>query len=547
MALREFARFAEDIISPTNRAGDVQGAVLDPTTRKVSTPPSFQSVYGKFVASGWNAATFPERHGGGGLPSQIGAAIQEMFASANVALSLNPILTQGAIHVLLEWGSDQQQSRYVPRMLTGEWCGTMNLTEAEAGSDLGAVSARAVRNQDGTWRVSGTKLFITWGDHDLADNIIHLVLARSSGAPPGPKGLSLFLVPSNDLKSNAPNEGVRCARVEKKLGLHGSPTCLMEYDDAAAELVGPEGAGLTVIFTMMNAARLSIGLQGPAVTERAFQCAYRYAAERRQGRVVGAEHSRRAFIVEHPDVRRMLLSMRTSVLATRGVIYLASDLRDLARHAGDVPSRTKAHALLGLLTPIAKAWSSDMAVAATSDGLQVLGGSGYIEECGMAQHFRDARIGPIYEGSNGIQAIDLVMRKIPQGNGDIVRRLLQEIADEARATSALHKHMSDMGDAVNEAVAVSQVVTERMLERITEAPKDALSGATRYLELLGLTLGGWHMLRRAVVARNLWEEEADRVEVEGEFFASEHLSRCAGLGRAALAGSTRLSSLSCAS
>jgi alkylation response protein AidB-like acyl-CoA dehydrogenase len=546
LALSEFGRFASDVVAPTDRIGDTQGSTLDPTTGTVATPSGFKEVYAQYVKSGWGAAQFPASHGGGGLPSLVGIALQEMLASANLALSLNPVLTQSGIELLLAWGTEEQRSRYLPKLLTGEWCGTMNLTESEAGSDLGEVRTQAVPDGKGNWLISGTKIFITWGEHDMAENIVHLVLARSPGAPAGTKGLSLFLVPkvmvTPDGALGKPN-AVSCLRLEEKLGIHASPTCVMEFDQAVGELVGTEHGGIRAMFTMMNAARLSIGVQGPSVAERAFQHAYRYARGRQQGRAAGTLPPRRSDLTEHPDVRRMLLSMRTSVLAGRLLVFTATYHRDMARGAEDPEKREAAQAYLDLLTPVAKAWSSDLGFAAASTGVQVLGGAGYIEESGMAQRLRDIRIAPIYEGTNGIQAIDLVTRKLPREGGRWVRALLDQIAATAKGGSQASPDLPESYAILADAVAVLQTVTEQLLLRIDRAPEDALAGATTYLELMGLTVGGWLMLRRAERAATSGLRAAAQIAAESEFFATEFVARTAGLSRPILAGAGRLSGL----
>ena len=420
IALEEFGRLASDAIAPSDRVGDLIGARFDPASGGVQTPEAFHRAYERYVEGGWGALQFPSAFGGGDLPSVVGLAIGEMFASANMALSLNPVLTQGAIEALLQWGTTGQQATYLPKMLTGEWTGTMNLTEPDAGSDLGEIRTRAEPEGTGRWRITGTKSFITWGEHDLADNIIHLVLARTPDAPAGTKGLSLFVVPKRLLSATGvPDEqnALRCLNVEAKLGIHGSPTCVMEFDGAEGELVGPLHGGMRAMFTMMNAARLFIGTQGPAVAERAFQHAQEYAANRLQGRAAGVAPPARSPIIDHPDVRRMLLLMTTGTQAARALLYTAAAHGDRARHAADKDARFRSQQFADLLTPVAKAWSTDMGFGAASLGVQVLGGAGYIEESGMAQRLRDARIAPIYEGTNGIQALDLVTRKLPRDDG----------------------------------------------------------------------------------------------------------------------------------
>jgi alkylation response protein AidB-like acyl-CoA dehydrogenase len=546
LAVSEFGRFATNVIAPTDQVGDREGSHLDMATGDVRTPEPFHDAYRQYVASGWGAVSFPSTYGGGDLPSLVGFALQEMLVSANMALSLNPMLTQGAIELLLAWGDERQRTLYLPKMLTGEWSGTMNLTESEAGSDLGEVRTQAHQNGDGDWRISGTKIFITWGEHDLTDNIVHLVLARTPGAPAGTKGLSLFLVPkvlvAPDGALGARNS-LRCVRTEEKLGIHASPTCVMEYDEAIGELVGSEHGGIQAMFTMMNAARLAVGLQGPSVAERAFQQAHSYALDRQQGRAIGIAPPRRSPIIDHPDVRRMLLTMRTSVLASRLLLYTATQYRDLARRSPEEDARASAQAYLDLLTPVAKAWSTDIGFLAASTGVQVLGGAGYIEDSGMAQRLRDSRIAPIYEGTNGIQAIDLVMRKLPRDNGRWIYQLCDDIARTARSHPSAPGVLRDSYDSLTEAVAVLRTTTEQLLLRVHEHPRDALAGATSYLELMGLTLGGWLMIRRAERAIAADASRAAAAVAESEFFTTEYTARASGLVRPILAGADRLSEL----
>jgi len=542
-AIEEFGRLASDVIAPSDRVGDLVGAQLDSTTGSVVTPDAFHHVYARYVEGGWGALPFPSRFGGGGLPSVVGLAIQEMFASANLALSLNPVLTQGAIEALLQWGDERQQTTYLPLLLTGEWSGTMNLTEPDAGSDLGEIRTRAEPDGNGAWRVSGIKTFITWGEHDLTDNIIHLVLARTPGAPDGTKGLSLFVVPQRLLASDGAlgeRNALRCLHVEKKLGIHGSPTCVMEFDGAIGELVGPLHGGMRAMFTMMNAARLSIGTQGPAVAERAFQDARAYAATRLQGRAAGVAPRARSPIIDHPDVRRMLLTMTTTTQASRLLLYTAAAHGDRARHASDEDARYRSQQFVDLLTPVAKAWSTDVGFQAASLGIQVLGGAGYIEESGMAQRLRDARIAPIYEGTNGIQALDLVTRKLPRDEGHWVRELLAEITGSIPGPGSGDDPLAETYSALSGAAASLEATTEWMLDRMASKPQDAVAGATSYLELFGVTMGGWLLARRAQVATWTKHVNAARVVAESNFFAVEVTGRSGGLARPILSGARHL-------
>ena len=532
MILEEFGRLAAEVIAPTNRIGDIEGSHLDAKSGDVHTPAALQHAYAQYVEGGWGALVFPSQYGGGGLPSVVGLATQEIFASANVALSLNPVLTQGAIEAILHWGNDEQKSKYLPRLLTGEWTGTMNLTEPDAGSDLGEIRALAHQDGGGQWLVSGTKIFITWGEHGLADNIIHLVLARTPDAPHGTKGLSLFLVPkmvsSPDLAVEVRND-LRCLRVEEKLGIHASPTCAMEFRGAKGELLGPLHGGIRVMFTMMNAARLSIGIEGPAIGERVLQGALKYANERVQGRAPGTVPPAKSTIIDHPDVQRMLLTISTTTKAARMLLYTVKSYEDQARHATSEESSEYFQQFTDLLTPVAKAWSTDVGVAAASLGVQVLGGAGYVEEFGMAQHLRDARIGPIYEGTNGIQALDLLQRKIPRNDGKWIYALHDLIAGSIPTEYGNSHELATTYRILTDAVARLKTATEWMLSRLDTCSVDAISGATPYLELVAVTMGGYLMARRAGSQRFTNEDARARAIGESNFFAANVMTKSMGL------------------
>lgn len=542
LVLEEFGRLATEVIVPSDRVGDVVGARFDRSTGRVTTPEAFHVAYRHYVDGGWGALPFPQALGGGGFPSVVALALQELFASANLALSLNPVLTQGAIHALLQWGTPEQQATYLPKLLTGAWSGTMNLTEPDAGSDLGEI--RTLAEPDGaTWRVTGTKVFITWGEHDLTDNVVHLVLARTPGAAPGTKGLSLFVVPKRLVSADGAlgdANALSCVHVEHKLGIHGSPTCAMAFDGAVGELVGPLHGGMRAMFTMMNAARLSIGTQGPAVAERAFQHARSYAGMRLQGRAPGVAPPARSPIVDHPDVRRMLLVMKTRAQAARSLLFLAATHADRARHAPDDDARRRSQQLADLLTPVAKAWSTDGGFEAASLGVQVLGGAGYVEEAGMAQRLRDGRIAPIYEGTNGIQALDLVVRKLPRDGGRWVRELLADISDLVVHPMTDDDPLAATLDVLADVLGVLEATTEWMLARLETSPDDAVAGATAYLELLGTTLGGWLLARRARQALDDDTGEASRAVAESNFFAVQVLARATGLARPATSGAAAI-------
>jgi len=540
LALEEFGRLAADAIAPSDRAGDLVGARFDALTYSVTTPSEYHDAYRLYVEGGWGGLPFPRDFGGGDLPSVVALAQQEIFASANMALSLNPVLTQGAIDALLNWGSIEQQMTYLPRLLTGEWTGTMNLTEPDAGSDLGEIRTLAEPCGPSEWRISGTKIFITWGEHDLASNIIHLVLARTPDAPLGTKGLSLFVVPKFLLTSDGSlgeRNTVNCVAIEEKLGIHGSPTCEMFFEHAIGELVGPLHGGMRAMFTMMNAARLSIGMQGPAVGERAFQHALEYATERLQGRAYGVEAPMRSSLVEHLDVRRMLLTMSTTTQASRLLLYWVGSQTDRARHDVD---RETAQSMVDLITPIAKAWSTDEGFQTASLGIQVLGGAGYVEESGMAQRLRDVRIAPIYEGTNGIQAIDLVSRKLGRDNGKWVLLLFDEIAAAIPEVFSSDDPLAVSIKSLSVALSTLRSTTEWMLERLSRRSDDALAGATSYLELFGITMGGWLMFKRATLAAATLHASRSRAVAESNFFAMEVMGRSAGLAQPIMGGADHL-------
>ena len=455
--IEESGRFMADVVGPLNRTGDTVGSTLG-SDGQVTTPPGFREAYRQYVDAGWGAVPFPPEFGGGGFPWLVTIVMQEMLASASLGFSTCPVLTQGAIDMLTQHGSPGQQATFLEKMVSGEWTGTMNLTEPQAGSDLGAVRTKAVPAGDGTWRITGQKIFITFGEHDLAGNIIHLVLARVPDAPPGTKGISCFIVPKylvNEDGSLGSRNDLRCVSIEHKLGIRASPTCVMSFGDAGGAtgyLIGEANQGMRYMFTMMNTARLSVGVQGLAIAERAYQDALRYAQERRQGRVVGARAGESSPIVEYTDVRRMLLTMKAYIEAMRALLYTHAVSIDLARHHHDQAEREARRELAELLTPISKAWCTDLGVELTSIGLQVHGGMGYVEETGVAQYLRDSRIAPIYEGTNGIQAIDLVTRKVPMRGGGVVTDLLaqMEVLDrELAASPELAGVRSALGNGVS--------------------------------------------------------------------------------------------------
>ena len=529
--LVEAARFAEEVIAPLNRRGDTQGARrLDDGS--VATPDGFKAAYDAYVDAGWGALAMDPEYGGGGFPHLVGLAVEEMFTSACMAWSLCPLLTQGAIHMLGAHASAELKARYLPQMVTGSWTGTMNLTEPQAGSDLGAVATRAVPQPDGSYRLHGTKIFITYGEHDLADNIVHLVLARTPDAPPGTRGVSCFAVPKHlsaaDGSPGARND-VRCVSIEHKLGIHASPTCVMAYGDddgAVGFLVGEPNGGMRAMFTMMNHARLSVGLEGVAVAERSYQQALAYAHERRQGQAPGTPAGESSLIVEHPDVRRMLLDMRSATSAMRGLAYRNAEAIDRASHSPDAAQRDAAAERAALLTPLTKAWATDMGCDLASTGVQVHGGMGFIEETGSAQHYRDARIAPIYEGTNGIQASDLVSRKLTMRGGAVVRDHLHEIRRTAEALDG-RKDLAPVRRHLEAALAAAADATEWLLG--ADAVQ-RLAGADAYLKMLAVTTAAAALADGALAAAGSGARDAaaDR-GVMARFFAANRLAAVPGL------------------
>jgi alkylation response protein AidB-like acyl-CoA dehydrogenase len=544
--LDECARFMQNEVAPLNRIGDEQGSVWHPD-HTVTTPDGFIEAYRDYVAAGWGAVPFPEAYGGGGFPWLVGIAMQEILTAANEAFSMAPLLTQGAIDALLAHGDEMQKETFLPKMVTGEWAGTMNLSEPQAGSDVGAVRTRAERQDDGTYRITGTKIWISWGEHDMADNIVHLVLARTPDAPPGTKGISLFIVPKvlvGDDGSLGQRNGVVCQSIEHKLGIKASPTCVLDYDDAVGYLVGEENRGMAYMFTMMNNARLSVGLQGLAVGDRAYQDARQYAMERQQGRAIGAEPGVQSPIVEHPDVRRMLLTMKAQVEAMRCVMYTAAKGIDVAHRGPDEPTRTTAQERVDLLIPICKGWGTDLGVDIASTAIQVFGGMGYVEETGVAQHFRDARIAPIYEGTNGIQAMDLVGRKLPMRGGGVVKDLLADVGSTIESVRAAGQEYAVVADALADALAALTESTDWLMANGLEDVRHALAGASPYLRQFGIVAGGWLLAESALAAKALRDGDGGGFDDDflaakfttARFYATQMLPQARGLVGAVTAG-----------
>jgi len=528
--LEEAGKFASTVIAPLNTVGDKLGTPLKDGA--VTMPPGWKDAYTAWAQGGWNGLAASEHWGGQGLPHALNAACIEMWNSASMAFGIGPVLTMGAIEALDRHGADALKQKYLEKLTTGEWMGTMQLTEPQAGSDVGALRTRAVPAGDGTYRITGSKIFITYGEHDLTDNIIHFVLARLPDAPPGTKGISLFLVPKffvNDDGSLAERNDARCHSIEHKLGIHGSPTCTMVYGDnggAVGWLVGEENRGLNCMFTMMNNARLAVGLQGVGIAERATQAAMAYAQDRKQGRA-GANAS--SPIIAHPDVKRMLLTMRALTRAARAICYATGAAIDRAHRGKDDAARKAGDQRASLLTPVAKAFSTDIGTEVASLGVQVHGGMGFIEETGAAQHYRDARIAQIYEGTNGIQAIDLVARKLPMMGGAVVRAYLGEL----RRTVAAVKQANDpafgaTGARLSDAVDSLDRATTWLLSKLDTSPDAALAGATPYLRLFASAAGGCMLAEDALAEMRGGIDGGGRVAL-ARFFAENIAVQAGGL------------------
>ena len=529
--LAESSKLAANVFAPLNKSGDKAHAKLDDGV--VTLPAGFVEAYSQYVQAGWAGLGVPEAHGGQGLPFAVAVAVQEQLTSANMAFALCMMLSQGAIEALAAHASPELQERYLSKLVTGEWTGTMNLTEPTAGSDVGALKSRAEPNPDGSWRIKGTKIFITWGEHDAADNIVHLVLARTPDSPAGTKGISLFLVPK--VLPDGTRNDLKCVGLEHKLGIHASPTCTMsfgDHDQCIGWMVGKEGGGMRAMFTMMNNARVQVGLQGVAIAEGAMQHALDYARTRVQSAKFGAGPAA-VRIIEHADVRRTIMTMRALTEASRALVYLNAAAVDRA-HAGDAAGQ----GLADLLTPISKSWATDIGVEVASLGVQVFGGMGHVEETGAAQYLRDARIAPIYEGTNGIQAMDLVGRKLGMDGGQHWKDLLGDV----RAT------LSDL-DEDDELKLITPWLQDALDSAQTSSiwlagannPDDVAAGATPYLRLMGLTLGGWLLAKQALASRAHPDPNfAAAKRATARFFAEQLLPQVQALSASAMRGAALL-------
>lgn len=538
--LEEANKFAAHVLAPINSSGDRQGSRW--SDGQVKTPEGFKDAYKQFVEAGWNGLNIDPQWGGQGLPSLVNTAVEEMWDAANISFALCPLLTHGAIEALQLCGTAEQKQALLHKMVSGEWTGTMNLTEPQAGSDLAAVKTRAVPQGDGSYKLYGQKIFITYGEHDLTDNIIHLVLARTPTAPEGVKGISLFVVPKfliNQDGSLGSRNDVHCVSIEHKLGIHASPTAVLTYGDkggAVGYLVGEENRGLEYMFIMMNAARFAVGLEGIGLSERAYQRAAAYAKERVQGKAVGVSGKAGA-IIQHPDVRRMLLSMRAQTEAMRALALVTAAAMDHARKNPDPQIRKEQQAFVELLIPIVKGWCTETAQQVTYDGVQVHGGMGFIEETGAAQYYRDARIVTIYEGTTGIQANDLVGRKIVRDNG---KTALAVIAKMRQLCTELSKHneLATLQRTLTESVLALQTATEWVISEYTTNPRAVFAQSVPLLKLWGIVAGGWLMVRAALAAKQkLAAAAGDRAFLEAKivtarFYVNYFLSQAQAMQQA---------------
>src|SRR6201989_2169609 len=530
--IEEAGKFDSGVLAPRNRIVDEHGIKL--VEGQVTTAPGWSDAYRRWAAAGWNAVSGPEAFGGQGLPLAINAACAEIWNASNLAFSLCPLLTLSAIEALDAHGTDELRKIYLAKLVSGEWTGTMQLTEPQAGSDVRALRTRAERAPDGSYRIKGTKIFITYGDHDMTDNIVHFVLARLPDAPAGTKRISLFLIPKflvNADGSLGERNDIYPSGVEHKLGMHASPTCTMTMGDhggAIGYLIGEENRGMLCMFTMMNQARLGVGLEGVGIADRAYQQALAFAQERRQGRAIGKQGDGTDAIIVHPDVKRMLMQMRALTAAARTICYATAVALDVSVRATDAKVRSAAAARGALLTPIAKAFSTDIGNEVTSLGVQVHGGMGFIEETGAAQHYRDARITPIYEGTNGIQSIDLVTRKLAAQDGASVWALLDELSDIVKRVEASNDPaFGTTGPKLRDALGSTERTSKWLLERMASAPNDALAGATPYLRMFGSTLGGCMLAGEALAAKA--NGEGERYVTLARFFAENVTLQAASL------------------
>jgi acyl-CoA dehydrogenase len=545
--LEAAGEFASGVLSPLNAIGDREGARWH--DGEVATVPGWRDAYAQFLEGGWNALACNPEFGGQGLPRLVSAMVEEMWNGASVAFTLCPMLTHGAIEAIQLRGSDMLKNTYLPKLVSGEWTGTMNLTEPQAGSDLAAVRTKAVPHGDGTYRVHGQKIFITYGEHDLTPNIIHLVLARTPNAPEGVRGLSLFVVPKflvgKDGLLRSRND-VRCVSIEHKLGIHGSPTAVLAFGDkggAVGWIVGEEGRGLEYMFIMMNSARFGVGLEGISLAERAYQRAVDYARTRTQGTEAGTASRDKVAILRHPDVRRILMSMRSRTEAMRALACVMAVSMDFAHGLPDAAEREMHQSFVDLMIPVVKGWSTENAIDIASLGIQVHGGMGFVEETGAAQHLRDARITTIYEGTTGIQAADLVGRKIARDGGRAVAAVIAQVkAIEAELAQRNDSTLAAIAIALDDGIAALERAVKFIVSTYSESPAKVLAGSVPFLELLGVVAGGWQMGRAALISHDRLRDGAtdDFLAAKlhtARFYADHVISRVAALSHSVIHGS----------
>jgi len=541
--MEECAKFSEEVLAPINAIGDQQGATIN--NGVVTMPEEFVDAYKKFSDAGWASISLPEEIGGGGMPITLSGGTLEILSTANLAFGLAPGLSAGAISAINFHGSQEQKDKFLPKLVSGEWTGTMNLSEPQSGSDLGTITTKAEAQEDGTYKVTGTKVWITFGEHNMTENIVHLVLAKVPGSPEGTKGISMFIVPKfivNDDGSLGENNNVSCISIEEKLGIHASPTCVMEYDGSVGYLVGEENRGLTYMFTMMNEARVWVGGQGLACASGALQGAAQYARDRVQGRPVGMskEDAKNSTIMDHADVRRMLLTIKSYVDAMRYLMYDNQLMLDL-EYFGEGELKEFGEERCGILTPITKAWISDLGVELSSIAIQVYGGMGYVEETGVAQYLRDARIAPIYEGTNGIQALDLIFRKLPLDSGQAMQRLLGDVNSVIEEMSQAGDVLSSMSEKLKVEVDKLSEVTLWLGSKMLEGELvDASAGASPYIKMFGQVLGGYYMGKAALLATKKYQETGDEYYAEkitlSKFYIEQLLPLASGYASAVTAG-----------
>ena len=540
------ATFCEEVLAPLYATGDSEGCTI--ADGVVTTPKGYKEAYAEYVAGGWQGLSHPQEYGGQGLPMSLNLLKSEMMGTANWPFTMYPGLSLGCMNTVFQFGSEAQKNLYMPPLVSGEWTGTMCLTEPQCGTDLAQIRTKAEPQPDGTYKLYGTKIYISFGEHDMVDNIVHLVLARTPDAPAGTKGISCFIVPKflvNDDGSLGARNDVTCVSIEHKMGIKASPTCVMSYgenDGAIGYLIGEENRGMRYMFTMMNNARLSVGLEGLALAERSYQDALQYSQERRQGRAPGETSSEMSLIVDLPDVRRMLLTMKALIDALRSIVYVNAQALDLAAHHPDADVRERNQELAELLIPVSKGFGTDMGIECTSIAIQVFGGMGYIEESGVPQHFRDARITSIYEGTNGIQAMDLVGRKLPMRGGGVMSDFLDGVAALDGELANAGPQFAVIRTQLNAALGVVHDTVGWLTENGVADVRNALAGATPFLRMFGLLVGARYLAQGALSAQAALAtspDDADYLEariVVARFYCENLLPAVAGLAPAVTAG-----------